>query len=53
MMAVRRWREKCREIAVCVYEETDNPLHADDHNFYRVEKWTRDGMKVGKLLYAI
>jgi hypothetical protein len=21
-------------------EETDNPLLADDHNFYKVEKWT-------------
>ena len=21
-------------------EETDNPLYADDRNFYKVEKWT-------------
>ncbi len=33
-------------------EETDNPLYADDRNFYKVEKWTRDGMKVDTLLYA-
>jgi hypothetical protein len=34
------------------HEETDNPLLADDRNFYKVEKWTRDGMKVDSLLYA-
>ena len=28
-------------------EETDDPLLADDRNFYKVEEWTRDGMKVG------
>jgi hypothetical protein len=33
-------------------EETDNPLYADDRNFYKVEKWTRDGAKVDSLLYA-
>jgi hypothetical protein len=33
-------------------EETDNPLLADDRNYYKVEKWTRDGMKVEDLLYA-
>ena len=27
-------------------EETDNPLRADDRNFYKVEKRTRDGAKV-------
>jgi hypothetical protein len=27
-------------------EETDNPLRADDRNFYKVEKWTKDGSKV-------
>jgi hypothetical protein len=26
--------------------ETDNPLLADDRNFYKVEKWTKDGTKV-------
>jgi hypothetical protein len=25
-------------------EETRDPLYADDRNFYKVEKWTRDGM---------
>jgi hypothetical protein len=33
-------------------EENDNPLYADDRNFYKVEKWTRDGTKVDNLLYA-
>jgi thiamine monophosphate kinase len=34
------------------HEETDSPTYADDHNFYKVEKWTRDGTKVDSLLYA-
>jgi hypothetical protein len=25
------------------HEETEDPLHADRHNFYKVEKWSRDG----------
>jgi hypothetical protein len=33
-------------------EETENPLLADDRNFYKLEKWTKDGMKVERLLYA-
>jgi hypothetical protein len=33
-------------------EETDNPLIADARNFYKVEKWTRDGSKIDSLLYA-
>ena len=33
-------------------EETDNPLRADDLNFYKVEKWTKDGTKIDRLLYA-
>ncbi|MGC1356529.1 MAG: hypothetical protein WA851_12165 [Xanthobacteraceae bacterium] len=33
-------------------EETDNSLRADDRNFYKVEKWTKDGMKIDGLLYA-
>jgi hypothetical protein len=33
-------------------EETNNPLRADDRNFYKVEKWTKDGMKIDRLLYA-
>jgi hypothetical protein len=33
-------------------EETRDPLYADDRNFFKVEKWTRDGMAVDCLLYA-
>jgi hypothetical protein len=33
-------------------EETDDPLRADDRNFYKVEKWTQDGMRVDNLLYV-
>jgi hypothetical protein len=33
-------------------EETDDPVHADKRNFYKVEKWTRDGTEVDRLLYA-
>jgi len=33
-------------------EETLNPLKADDRNFYKVEKWTKDGTKVDRMLYA-
>jgi hypothetical protein len=28
------------------------PLRADDRNFYKVEKWTKDGSKIERLLYA-
>ena len=34
------------------YEETDNPLSADDRNFYKIEKWNKDGTKVDRMLYA-
>ena len=33
-------------------EETDNPLLADDRSYYKVEKWTKDGTKVERMLYA-
>ena len=33
-------------------EETDNPLLADGYNFCKVEKWTKDAAKVGRMLYA-
>jgi hypothetical protein len=33
-------------------EETEDPLYADKRNFYKVEKWTRDGTKVDSLLYV-
>jgi hypothetical protein len=33
-------------------EETDNPALADDRNYYKVEKWTKDGTKGRRMLYA-
>jgi hypothetical protein len=33
-------------------EETDDPLYADQRNFYKVEKWSRDGLRVEVTLYA-
>jgi hypothetical protein len=29
------------------HEETDSPSYADDRSFYKVEKWTRDGLMGG------
>jgi hypothetical protein len=31
-------------------EETDDPLIANDRNYYKVEKWTKDGTKVDRML---
>jgi hypothetical protein len=33
-------------------EETDEPLIADHRNFYKVEKWSRDGQRVERMLFA-
>jgi hypothetical protein len=33
-------------------QETDDPLYADRRNFYKVEKWSRDGLWVELVLYA-
>jgi hypothetical protein len=33
-------------------EETTDLLIADDRNHYKVEKWTKDGSKVDRMLYA-
>jgi hypothetical protein len=33
-------------------EHTDDPVCADDRNFYKVEAWSRDGMHIIALLYA-
>ena len=33
-------------------EETNDPLIADARNFYKVEKWTKDGSKVDRMLHA-
>ena len=34
-------------------EETDDPTHADRRNFYKVEKWSRDGQRVVDMLFAV
>jgi hypothetical protein len=34
------------------HEETDDPLYADRRNFYKVEKWNRDGQRIEELLFA-
>ena len=33
-------------------ETTTDPRYADARNFYKVEKWSRDGMRVDLVLYA-
>ena len=33
-------------------EQTVDPLYADLRNFYKVEAWSRDGMRIDALLYA-
>jgi hypothetical protein len=33
-------------------EETDDTIHADRRNFYKVEKWSRDGQHVVELEFA-
>ena len=33
-------------------EQTDDPLYADLRNFYKVEAWSRDEMRIDALLYA-
>jgi hypothetical protein len=33
-------------------DETDDPNYADQRNFYKVERWTKDGPHITDLLYA-
>jgi len=33
-------------------EETDDPTYADRRNFYKVEKWSGDGLRVQVMFYA-
>jgi hypothetical protein len=37
---------------VAFHEETDEPLIADQRNYYKVEKWTKDESKIDRLLHA-
>jgi hypothetical protein len=34
------------------HEETTDPLLADMRNFYKVEKWSKDGLHVEEMLFA-
>ena len=34
------------------HEETDDPLLADRRDFFKVELWTRDGLRIERLLLA-
>jgi hypothetical protein len=34
------------------HEETDDSFCADRRNFYKVEKWNRDGQRIEKWLFA-
>jgi hypothetical protein len=33
-------------------QETDNPLRADDRNFDKVERWSKDGLHIARMMYA-
>jgi hypothetical protein len=33
-------------------QETNNPVYADTRNFFKVEEWTADGLRVARLIYA-
>lgn len=33
-------------------EETDDPVYADERNFYKVERWSKDGLHITDLLCA-
>ena len=35
-----------------MHEETDNSLYADERNFYKVERWSKDGQRIDQMLYA-
>jgi hypothetical protein len=48
----RDWGAQQRQINGWSNEETDDPLYADRRNFYKVEKWSRDGLRVELVIYA-
>ena len=33
-------------------KQTDDPHYADEHNFYKVEAWSRDDQHIVMMLYA-
>lgn len=42
----------CRPGSDRANEETDSLFYADQRNFFKVEKWTKDGARLDGLLYA-
>jgi hypothetical protein len=42
----RRTKADVDQVAVTI------PLHADRRNFYKVEKWSRDGQRVEEMLFV-
>ena len=51
-MAAEEREDLARELEQFGYRETDDPDEADRRNFYKVEKWSRDGERVTELLFA-
>jgi hypothetical protein len=43
------WRPATTDWAI---EETDDPLYADNRNFYKVEKWSKDDHRMERMLWA-
>jgi hypothetical protein len=33
-------------------QETSNPHYADERNFYKVERWSKDDQRIEAMLYA-
>jgi hypothetical protein len=33
-------------------QQTDDPVYADERNFYKVEAWSRDDLHIVMMLYA-
>ena len=50
MLAARR--DRLVQMSNWSGEETDDPHYADRRNFYKVEKRSRDGLRVELMLYA-
>jgi hypothetical protein len=46
---IMSWRPATADWAI---EETDNSLYADERNFYKVEKWSKDDQCIDCMLWA-
>jgi hypothetical protein len=51
-MSIEDYDELAQEYAEFGYRETFDPTDADRRNFYKVEAWSQDGMRIDALLYA-